>query len=584
MKITEGRYGGDALFEPGRGDAFTLDRMRWLMRLRWVAMLGVWAATALASSGLFPGTAWPVMAGVAAFGTSYNFLLWRSHRAGVATSGPKPALFQALFDLTMLTVLLWAAGGVDCPFIGFYLFHVALIAILGGPRSTVVATGGAFAGAGFLAFAQSTPSLRLGVWAPTPPFDTISEVAAFAMLVSGAAYIVTHAVNELRDRERALARARDRAALEYQLLSNTLDELDAGLEVVDGDGRVLWRNKRAEELAPWCPVGALWECAGDRRPCERDGGACPVALARAEGLSGRCRFAVPSEDLHTPERVYEMLAFPIEAESPSSNRHPSPDEPRVMNLYVDRTQATIAERQLLLAERLASLGRVAQGVAHELNTPLATIRTLATDMARALQSLAKEGMDEELARDLDESADLIRDETHRLGRITQALLAGGDLVRARIDGQVPLAAVVERARAIVFAGVRSGPEVRVDDSVSHLEVAADMDRLVQVLVNLLQNAYDAIRAHTGSTIEVNAALDGQHVIIRVLDDGPGLPESMQGRLFEPFATTKPPGEGTGLGLYTSYMLVTAMGGRLELEARESGGTEAILRLAAGGGA
>jgi C4-dicarboxylate-specific signal transduction histidine kinase len=144
--------------------------------------------------------------------------------------------------------------------------------------------------------------------------------------------------------------------------------------------------------------------------------------------------------------------------------------------------------------------------------------------------------------------------------------------------------VVERARAIVFAGVRSGPEVRVDDSVSHLEVAADMDRLVQVLVNLLQNAYDAIRAHSGTTIEVNAALEGQHVIIRVVDDGPGLPESMQGRLFEPFATTKPPGEGTGLGLYTSYMLVTAMGGRLELEARESGGTEAILRLAAGGGA
>ncbi len=246
-----------------------------------------------------------------------------------------------------------------------------------------------------------------------------------------------------------------------------------GLEVVDGDGRVLWRNKRAEELAPWCPVGALWECAGDRRPCERDGGACPVALARAEGQSGRCRFAVPSEDLHTPERVYEMLAFPIEAEIPSSNPRSSPDEPRVMNLYVDRTQATIAERQLLLAERLASLGRVAQGVAHELNTPLATIRTLATDMGRALQSLAKEGMDEELARDLDESADLIRDETHRLGRITQALLAGGDLVRARIDGQVPLAAVVERARAIVFAGVRSGPEVRVDDSVSHLEVAAE---------------------------------------------------------------------------------------------------------------
>lgn len=581
-RVAVGPFGGRLSREV---NDFTLDRMRWLMRMRWFAMLGVWVAVAFAAFGVFPGMAWPLTAGVAAVGTAYNFLLWRSHRAGAASSGPRAALLQALFDIVLLTAALWTAGGVECPFVSFYVFHVALIAILGGPSGTLIATAASFAGASLLALTAEVPALRIGRWQPIEPFDVLAEVFAFASLVSGAAYIVTHAVRELRDRERALAAARDRAALEYQILSNTLDELDAGLEVVDVDGTVLWRNKRAEELAPWCQVGAGWECPGERRPCERDvAGACPVAAARAQHEPGRCRFAVPEVHGEPQERVYEMLTFPIEGGDASES-----GGTRVMNLYVDRTSATLAERQLLLAERLASLGRVAQGVAHELNTPLATIRTLATDMARALDVLSASEAHTELATDLEESAELIRDETHRLGRITQALLAGGDLVRARIDGQVPLASVVERARAIVFAGVREGPEVTIDDSVSHLEVEADMDRLVQVLVNLLQNALDAIREHRRDTqsterhtIVVRADREeDDEVAIRVLDDGPGLPPAMDGRLFEPFATTKPPGEGTGLGLYTSYMLVSAMGGQLQLRRRESGGTEGVIRLPAG---
>ena len=552
------------LFLSRRGASdFTLDRMGWLIQLRWGAMSGAVLAAVLGLAGVFPGLAWPVMLATALAGYLYNFFLWRRHRAGAPPSGARSALTQALVDLFMLTVLLWAAGGVKCPFVGFYIFHVALIAILGGPRWTLIATAASFVLAGLLALTTYVPALRVAVWDPVAPFDWLSHIAAFVFTVSGAAYIVTHAVRELRDREVALARARDRAALEYQLLSNTLDELEAGLEVVEADGSVLWRNKRAEELAPFSHVGRAWECPGERRACDRDvDGVCPVAAARAQGEPGRRRFAAT---LGGREWVYEMLVFPIE----------EGDRPRVMNLYVDRTQATLAERQLLLAERLASLGRVAQGVAHELNTPLATIRTLAADMRKALEELKAPA---EVVGDLDESATLIRDETRRLGRITQALLAGGDLVRARIDDDVPLASVVERARAIVFAGVREGPRIELGAGLSHLEVAADKDRLVQVLVNLLQNALDAMRELGGEVIRVDASVEGDEVLLRVADDGPGVPEPMLERLFEPFATSKPPGEGTGLGLYTSYMLVDAMGGRLSLENAEGGGAVALVRL------
>jgi two-component system C4-dicarboxylate transport sensor histidine kinase DctB len=270
-----------------------------------------------------------------------------------------------------------------------------------------------------------------------------------------------------------------------------------------------------------------------------------------------------------------MLTFPLATTRAGA---------RLMNLYVDRTSATLADQRLLLAERLVSLGRVAQGVAHELNTPLATIRTLASDMRATLRSSESEAPDsaewKRLALDIDESAALVHDETLRLGRITQSLLAGGDLVRSTIRGEVPVGAVVERARALVFAGVRKGPQVKVSGGVDALRVTADPDRMVQVIVNLLQNAYDAVREQADGTVTIRAERKADDAFIYVEDNGPGVSEEVRRRLFEPFATTK--AHGTGLGLYTSYMLVRAMEGDLWLDPRPSGGTVATLRLRCAG--
>jgi C4-dicarboxylate-specific signal transduction histidine kinase len=526
-------------------------------------MAGVLVATGLALAGYFPGVAWPVLLVVVAVGCVYNYLLLK-RPSGLGT-GKRAAVSQALVDLVLLTIVLWAAGGISSPFIGFYVFHLALIGILGGPRATLVATAAALAAAGFLALTDWVPALQIGVWDPTSPWDIIANVAAFTTTVGAAAYVVLHAVRELRDRERELATARDQAELEYQVISTTLDELEAGLEVVSPDGRIEWRNRLADQLAPSPNADDAWECPFARRGCEtQPAGLCPVWRARDDGVEGRCRFSVG-------DRRYEMLSFPLASRG---------DElPRIMNLYVDRTQIHLAERRLLRAERLASLGRVAQGVAHELNTPLATIRTLAADMREAIRSL---GGDEALQSDLAESAALIRDETGRLGRITHSLLTGGTLPRLRLDASAPLLPIVERARALVFAGARQGgPELDVGGSVEDLVVVADSDRLLQVLVNLLQNSVDANREVGGRHIWLSAIRRFSSVEIIVEDEGAGIHPNIEERLFEPFATTKPPGEGTGLGLYASYMLVQTMGGDLTIENREHGGARARVRLPAG---
>jgi signal transduction histidine kinase len=141
---------------------------------------------------------------------------------------------------------------------------------------------------------------------------------------------------------------------------------------------------------------------------------------------------------------------------------------------------------------------------------------------------------------------------------------------------------VERSRALVFAGVRAGPRVSVGEGIDGLRVTADPDRLVQVLVNLLQNAYDAVRDREGAPpdarglVTIRAEKKGDDVLLCVEDDGPGIAEEVRQRLFEPFATSK--AHGTGLGLYTSYMLVRAMEGDLWLDPRPGGGTRATVRL------
>lgn len=571
--VHEGRE--SPAFELGdEPDNFSLERVAWLIRLRWFALLGIGIAAALAAAGAFPGVRWSVLVVTAALAAVYNFLLWRGYRAGASPAGGWAGTIQALGDMLLLTIVLWAAGGAECPFISYYVFHVAIVGILAGPRATEIAAVTAMLGTGFLVVSSEFEPLRIGHWNPIDPWGFIAEAVAFVSTVGTVAYLVTHAMRELRDREKALRRARDNAALEYELLSNTLDQLEAGLEVLASDRSVAWRNRRADELNRYPSQSPL--CPHSGRACHPVGKSeCPIEQTFSSGEPGRCRFAV---HVAGQEHVYEMLTFKLA--TPRAGV-------QLMNLYVDRTQATLADQRLLLAERLASLGRVAQGVAHELNTPLATIRTLASDMRASLREVARDAARDDIAvetraafeklrADIDESAELVHDETLRLGRITQSLLAGGDLVRSKMEGEVPVAAVVERARALVFAGVRNGPRVVVGDGVDDLRVAADPDRLVQVLVNLLQNAHDAVREQALASVTIRAELSGEHALILIEDNGPGIAEEVRQRLFEPFATSKP--HGTGLGLYISFMLARAMGGDLWLDPRPIGGTVATLRL------
>lgn len=228
---------------------------------------------------------------------------------------------------------------------------------------------------------------------------------------------------------------------------------------------------------------------------------------------------------------------------------------------------TAARHELAEGERLASVGRLAAGVAHEIGNPLTAIFGLA-------DLLVEGDLSNDQVRDF---AGRIRKESDRAHGTIRDLL---DFARARPDGDAEESsrhAAAQTSLAEVIATVRGllAPQ----RGFRHIEIQTDVDpalrvrmaepRLTQVLVNLALNAQDAIvNAASGDeaygTLRLRAERAGERCVLWIEDDGPGVSEEVRARLFEPFVTTKEPGRGTGLGLAVCRSLVEAACGSLRL--------------------
>jgi signal transduction histidine kinase len=524
-------------------------RLAWLIRLRWAALAGVSLAAALADAGLVPGVNVRLVAAAVLLGVLTNLVLGRRSRQDRRTD--ERHVGQALLDTGALTLVIWAAGGADCPFIGFYAFPVLLAALLGDRPALFPAGLATAAGLAFQVAATIYPTLAVGHWDPPPRWHGALAWGAAVLTVAGVAYFAMVFSEAIR----AQARARRDADT---LLRLSLEGLDVGLEVVEGE-HVVWQNAEATELMG-ARQGQPWLCPGGAGHCQ------PEGCAFGPGHEGRrrCQFPMRAAGADA-ERIFEMLVFPL-GES---------ERPRVMVLYLDRTTEVLAQRHLVFTERLASLGRTVQGVAHELNTPLATIQTLARDTADVV---AAGGPTTDADRaDLLDSGRLIVAEVDRCRRITHALLGRVESLREG-PATTSLGEAVQRAVAVVFTHERAQVEVELPPALAARTVP--LDPVVQVLVNLLQNARDAQRDGRVVLRGLEAGVAGVAGSLQIEDAGPGLSPDARAHLFEPFFTTKPPGQGTGLGLYTSYTLVQGLGGRLTLENGPTGGAVATLELPA----
>jgi signal transduction histidine kinase len=250
----------------------------------------------------------------------------------------------------------------------------------------------------------------------------------------------------------------------------------------------------------------------------------------------------------------------------------------------------LRRRQVLQSEKLASLGTLASGVAHELNNPLGNISGAAQIALEEIESLP-EAVRAELRAWLKQ----IDDETERARHIVLTLL---DYSRRPMEAAepIPLREALEKCLLLLGPRLPEADSVRLDVP-AELRLKADPRRLQQVFINLIQNAFAAGARHihilarpaitadwppaSAALVLGDAAPNARAALIEVSDDGPGIAAEHISQVFDPFFTTRAPGEGTGLGLYIVSEIVLDQGGALAVASSPGGGTCFTLWLPCG---
>lgn len=337
----------------------------------------------------------------------------------------------------------------------------------------------------------------------------------------------------------------------------TFNALTEGIAVIGPDGKVSRANH------------ALGRLLGIPTPSLIGQSFSETAIGQAESartLVEEARQGARTSPLITRaeriDRVLRLTAAPL-AESG--------ERTSVVMLIEDVTEQRKLESQLIQNEKLAAVGQLVSGVAHELNNPLTSIAGLAEFLVEHSRPGAKER----------EHLRIIHEQAERAGRIVRDLLTF-----ARVGGhekiRVDVNDVVSRTSALVQYDVKLRTiefEPRLDPNIP--AVLADPYELQQVVLNLITNAVQAVGEldpERPRIIIVSSWVSSEGVAVSVQDSGLGIPDELLPRLFTPFFTTKEPGRGTGLGLSISYGIVESHGGRLTYAPSSLGGAEFTILL------
>lgn len=486
---------------------------------------------ALPFAWFFAGTA-------AAFGFTLvsALALRRGHRTRAA------ATLQPLWDVAYATVLVYLSGGVFSPFASLYPLAIIGTAILLSRRGALL-----IAAASSLAYGVLADLQFYEVITPLNPFP-LAAVEDTKLLVQlafniGAFFAVAllsgYLAEEVR-RTGAKLEAVETEVLDLEHLKDSiLHCLGSGLVALDARGCELFHNAAAEatlrraglSLRPKMDCTGLFELGGpgERREKEFNGGAVVLGYSVSPLLD------------RDGARRGDILIFQ------------------------DLTEWKRLEENLRRADRLAAVGRLAAGLAHEIRNPLASL------------SGSVEVLREGAAPDPEGAAlfDIVLRETQRLNRLVTNFLhyARPDSRERQLLG---LQEFVAETGFFFLQGVDSQRFQLHNHVPIGISVLADQGQLEQLLLNLFRNSAEA--APFGVTVTVTAETAGPWTQIAVADDGPGMSEEVRRRAFEPFFSRRE--GGTGLGLATVHRVVENLGGTIALRSSPGSGTEFRLRLPA----
>ena len=380
--------------------------------------------------------------------------------------------------------------------------------------------------------------------------DAATQMAAMSLNLS-AHYeaAINTSINQARDEQR-------------RFTESVLDALPVSLYVIDSDYRIVTWNRHREignqGMARDAVIGrdvfqvlAKYPNGKLRQEFER---------AFKTGKIERIEQRTVNDDGST--RHWLVSKIPMTDAETGAISH-------VITIGEDVTARVAAVSAAGRAEKLAAVGRLAAGVVHEINNPLATISAC----AEALETRVTEGAFDQSAEveDLRDYLGLIRSETFRCKSITTGLL---DFSRMRAGNRfsIDIGEVLKSSARLLFHQKRGGNNVEIKLEISDdlPFVEADEGQIQQAIIALSTNAIDAMA--NGGTLTMRALAQETRVVIEVADTGVGIADENLSKIFEPFFTTKEVGAGTGLGLAVCYGIITEHGGRLSVRSSVGVGT------------
>jgi two-component system NtrC family sensor kinase len=402
-------------------------------------------------------------------------------------------------------------------------------------------------------FATGKTSLMREVWKKGRCFQIITT--PFSRSTEGNVEKVIEVsmdITEKKVAEAAEKELKEYCMLEKMKLATIIESLTEGLMVLDRGNRVLSWNRAAEEMTQWLMT-------------EMKDQPLTTVFPELESVLKIGTGNVQGHDL-----IYHVSADEERVLSVNIGQLEGNDGESIGKVvtFSDNTERRKRNELYHRAEKLAAIGQLSAGVAHELNTPLGSVLGYARLLIK----------DKTLTPTQKERALIIAEQAKKSSLIIQGLLrfARQSNRSQKTLGECQLNEVIKDTRPLLETELSKRKIELVADLSPLAPIVADYNELEQVVLNLTMNAIQAIRSK--GRIQIKTRQVAKHVLMTVTDDGPGIPEAIRSRIFDPFYTTKPVGEGTGLGLSICSGIVGDMGGTIDIESHEGKGTTIIVAL------